>query len=90
MTGRFHILTKPPQHPRHRRCLKLLGRDDTLVLAEAALHLLTEAAPNDLNAGCVIALGDASEVPSLPDGVTHMNHTMFVDQILTQHQPVFW
>ena len=91
MTGRIHILSKPPEHARHKRCLDLLGNKDTLVLSEAALLLLERKNPlEDVKAGWVIAITETPAMLSLPEGVQAMSHAAFVEQLLTRHQPVFW
>lgn len=91
MTGRVHVLSKPTDHPRHRRCLELLDSDDTLVLTEAALQRLTMPYPlNAIRAGSVLALEESAKAGPWPEGVTGVDHATFVDQILTRHQPVFW
>lgn len=91
MTGRIHLLSKPPEHPRHQRCTELLDHEDTLVLTEGALNLLDRPSPfHGISAGRVIALGETLETQDLPQGVEPMDHATFVDRILAQHQPVFW
>lgn len=92
MTGRVHILSKPQEHPRHQRCMDLLGNDDTLVLTEAGLQLLERSSPLDgIHAGSVIALVETvPETLNIPEGVEVLGHATFVERLLTEHQPVFW
>ncbi len=91
MTGRVHVMSRPPQHVRHRRCLALIGPEDTLVLSEAGLQRLAETDPLvGINTGRVIALTEVPDTLNPPDGVDLMDHRTFVEQLLTRHQPVFW
>ena len=91
MTGRVHVLSKPPEHARHKRCLKLLDPEDTLVLTEAGLQLLAKPDPMEgINAGWVVALTEPPETLTRPDNVGFMDHATFVEKLLARHQPVFW
>lgn len=39
----LHILNKPPEHPRFRQCLAMLGQHDVLLLTEDAVLALASA-----------------------------------------------
>jgi|GEM_PF-3850103 len=91
MTGRVHVLAKAPDHPRHQRCLKMLGARDTLVLTATALERLAHPEPLEgIQAGRILALTEAPENLTLPPGCTAVTHAAFVEQVLTTHQPIFW
>lgn len=91
MTGRVHVLAKAPDHPRHQRCLTMLGPWDTLVLTATALERLAHPEPlHGVRAGRVLALTESPENLTLPPGCTAVTHAVFVEQVLTAHQPVFW
>ena len=91
MRGRVHVLARTPDHPRHQRCLAMLGPDDTLVLTAAALERLTQSAPLEgIQAGSILALTESPEDLRLPPACAVITHADFVDQLLTVHQPVFW
>ncbi|KAA8984567.1 hypothetical protein [Halospina sp. K52047b] len=91
MSGRIHVLARTPGHPRHHRCLAMLGPEDTLVLTAAALERLSQNEPLDgIQAGRIMALTESPENLTLPPGCTALTHAAFVEQILTIHQPVFW
>jgi|AntDeeMinimDraft_4_1070355.scaffolds.fasta_scaffold00088_53 tRNA 2-thiouridine synthesizing protein B len=53
MNSRLHILNKPPDHPRHGRCLDALEAGDVLVLMESGVLVLT----------------GGTRFPSIPDNV---------------------
>ena len=91
MTGRVHVLTKSPDHPRHGRCLATLSPEDTLVLIAQALDRLAESSPlPPIKAGTVLALAESADSRALPEVCEAIDYATFVDRILTEQQPVFW
>ncbi|XOZ34224.1 hypothetical protein ACMDCT_03045 [Halomonadaceae bacterium KBTZ08] len=91
MTGRVHVLTKSPEHPRHERCLALLSPEDTLILTAAAIERLSPTEPVlPVNAGRVLVLAETPEALPIPLAWEALDHAGFVERILRHHQPVFW
>lgn len=95
MKALLHVLNKPADHPRFRRCIAAIGPGDSLVLREAAALALHEpgAIPDDGSFHLYVIQRDLETIMAgnEPPGQCRPVDDRGFIQLICEHQaPIFW